>query len=60
MTSGRRAAATWEVKGKDLFLLAVFRRRLECPALKRAVCEQQRMFNAEVVLSPAPPSAFAD
>jgi phage terminase large subunit-like protein len=28
---------TWGVKGKNLFLLSVFRRRLEFPALKRAV-----------------------
>ena len=27
---------TWGVKGKDLYLLAVFRRRLEYPALKRS------------------------
>jgi hypothetical protein len=31
---------TWGVKGKDLFLLALFRQRLEYPALKRAVREQ--------------------
>ena len=41
---------TWGVKGKDLFLLGVFRRRLEYPALKRAVREQQRLFDATVVL----------
>jgi predicted phage terminase large subunit-like protein len=41
---------TWGVSGKDLFLLAVFRRRLEYPALKRAVREQQSLFNATVVL----------
>src|SRR5207237_5524549 len=41
---------TWGVKGKDLFLLGVFRRRLEYPALKRAVREQQSLFNADVVL----------
>src|SRR5437868_5451775 len=41
---------TWGVKGKDLFLLAVFRRRLEYPALKRAVREQQSLFHATVVL----------
>jgi predicted phage terminase large subunit-like protein len=41
---------TWGVKGKQLFLLAVFRRRLEYPALKRAVREQQSLFNATVVL----------
>ena len=38
------------VKGKDLFLLAVFRRRLEYPALKRAVREQLSLFGANEVL----------
>ena len=41
---------TWGIKGKELFLIGRFRRRLEYPALKRAVREQQGMFNAEVVL----------
>jgi len=41
---------TWGVRGKDLFLLGLFRRRLEYPALKRAVCEQQSQFDATVVL----------
>jgi len=41
---------TWGVKGKDLYLLAVFRRRLEYPALKRAVREQQAQFCATEVL----------
>src|SRR6202043_1470543 len=41
---------TWGARGKDLFLLNVFRRRLEYPALKRAVCEQQSLFDAKVVL----------
>jgi predicted phage terminase large subunit-like protein len=41
---------TWGVKGKDLSLLDVFRRRLEYPALKRAVREQQNLFDATVVL----------
>ena len=41
---------TWGVRGKDLFLLSVFRRRLEYPALKRAVREQHGMFNADVAL----------
>ena len=36
--------------GKDLFLLGVFRRRLEYPALKRAVREQQSLFRATEVL----------
>jgi predicted phage terminase large subunit-like protein len=41
---------TWGVRGKDLFLLGLFRRRLEYPALKRAVREQQTLFDANVVL----------
>jgi predicted phage terminase large subunit-like protein len=41
---------TWGIKGKDLYLLNLLRRRLEYPALKRAVREQQGLFNASVVL----------
>jgi predicted phage terminase large subunit-like protein len=41
---------TWGVKGKKLFLLSVFRRRLEYPALKRAVRDQQNLFEANVML----------
>jgi predicted phage terminase large subunit-like protein len=41
---------TWGVKGKNLFLLSVFRRRLEYPVLKRAVRDQQNLFDANVVL----------
>jgi predicted phage terminase large subunit-like protein len=41
---------TWGIKGKNLYLLAVLRKRLEYPALKRAVREQQSLFNANVVL----------
>ena len=41
---------TWGVKDKDLFLLGLYRRRLEYPALKRAVREQQILFDASVVL----------
>jgi predicted phage terminase large subunit-like protein len=41
---------TWGIKGKNLFLLGVFRRRLEYPALKRAVREQQNLFEANAVL----------
>jgi hypothetical protein len=44
------ACTTWGVSSKHLFLLGVFRRRLEYPALKRAVREQQRLFDATVVL----------
>src|SRR5216683_798894 len=41
---------TWGIRGKDLFLLDLLRKRLEYPALKRAVREQQSLFNANVVL----------
>ena len=41
---------TWGVKGKELFLLAVFRQKLEYPALKRAVREQESLHGAGVVL----------
>jgi predicted phage terminase large subunit-like protein len=41
---------TWGIKGKNLYLLSVFRRRLEYPALKRAVRDQQNLFGANVVL----------
>ena len=41
---------TWGIKGKKLYLLGVLRKRLEYPALKRAVREQQSLFNATVVL----------
>ena len=41
---------TWGIKGKNLFLISVFRRRLEYPALKRAVRDQQRLYDANVVL----------
>jgi predicted phage terminase large subunit-like protein len=41
---------TWGIRGKDLFLLNLLRKRLEYPALKRAVREQQSLFNANVVL----------
>src|ERR1700751_333569 len=41
---------TWGIRGKDLFLLGVFRRQLEYPALKRAVREQQSLFGANEVL----------
>jgi predicted phage terminase large subunit-like protein len=41
---------TWGIKGKDLYLLHVLRRRMEYPELKRAVSEQARAFDATVVL----------
>jgi len=41
---------TWGIKGKDLYLIGLLRRRLEYPALKRAVREQQSLYNANVML----------
>src|SRR6266478_2160888 len=41
---------TWGVHGKNLYLLGLLRQRLEYPALKRAVREQQNQFNATEVL----------
>jgi predicted phage terminase large subunit-like protein len=41
---------TWGIIGKKLYLLSVLRRRLEYPDLKRAVRDQQRLFQADVVL----------
>ena len=41
---------TWGITGKNLYLLGLLRRRLEYPDLKRAVVEQQALYNATVVL----------
>jgi predicted phage terminase large subunit-like protein len=41
---------TWGIRGKDFFLLNVLRKRLEYPALKRAVRDQYSQFDANVVL----------
>ena len=41
---------TWGIKGKDLYLLHVLRKRMEYPELKRAVREQCEVFEASVVL----------
>ena len=41
---------TWGIKGKQIYLLQVLRRRMEYPELKRAVREQARFHNANVVL----------
>src|SRR5438445_1642624 len=41
---------TWGIRGKDLFLLNLLRKKLEYPALKRAVRERHSLFNADVVL----------
>jgi predicted phage terminase large subunit-like protein len=44
------ACTSWGIKGKDLYLLHVLRRRMEYPELKRAVREQCAAFAANVVL----------
>ena len=41
---------TWGIRGKNLYLLHVLRKRMEYPELKRAVCEQCAAFEASVVL----------
>jgi len=41
---------TWGIRGKNLYLLGLLRQRLEYPALKRAVREQQNLFKATEVL----------
>jgi len=41
---------SWGIKGKDLYLLHVLRRRMEYPELKRAVRDQRDAFGASVVL----------
>ena len=38
---------SWGLKGKDLYLLHVLRRRMEYPELKRAVVEQAQAFAAQ-------------
>jgi phage terminase large subunit-like protein len=41
---------SWGIKGKDIYLLHVLRKRMEYPELKRAVREQCAAFAANVVL----------
>ena len=41
---------TWGVKGKNVYLLGLLRQRLEYPALKRAVREQQNLDHATEIL----------
>src|SRR6202040_3212369 len=48
--SGFSVCTTWGVRGKKLYLLGLLRQRLEYPALKRAVREQQSLFDATEVL----------
>jgi predicted phage terminase large subunit-like protein len=41
---------TWGVKGKNVYLLGLLRQRLEYPALKHAVREQQNLYHATEIL----------
>jgi predicted phage terminase large subunit-like protein len=41
---------TWGVKDKNVYLLGLLRQRLEYPALKRAVREQQKLYQATEIL----------
>jgi predicted phage terminase large subunit-like protein len=41
---------TWGLHGRQIYLLDVFRRRLEFPDLKRAVKERAALFRASVIL----------
>jgi predicted phage terminase large subunit-like protein len=41
---------TWGVKNKELYLLHVFRERLDYPGLKRAVVSQEQLFGPKVIL----------
>jgi hypothetical protein len=49
-TRTRPDRTSWGIKGKDLYLLHVLRKRMEYPELKRAVREQCQAFEASVVL----------
>ena len=44
------ACTSWGIKGKNLYLLHVRRKRMEYPELKRAVREQCEAFEANVVM----------
>ena len=48
--SGFSVCTTWGIKGKELYLIDVLRKRLEYPELKRAVREQYERFRPSVVL----------
>jgi predicted phage terminase large subunit-like protein len=41
---------TWGIKDRSLYLLDVFRRKMEFPELKRAIGEQAKLHDAKVVL----------
>jgi predicted phage terminase large subunit-like protein len=48
--SNYSVCTTWGLHGRQIYLLDVFRRRLEFPDLKRAVKERAALFRASVIL----------
>ena len=48
--SGFSVCTTWGIKGKELYLIDVLRKRLEYPELKRAVRDQYACWRPSVVL----------
>ena len=48
--AGYSVCTTWHVKGPDYYLLDVYRKRLDFPALKRAVIEQARTYHPHHIL----------
>jgi predicted phage terminase large subunit-like protein len=48
--SDHSVCTTWGAKGKNLYLINVFRKRLEYPELKRSVSEQALAFGARTIL----------
>jgi len=48
--SDHSVCTTWGTKGKQLYLLNVFRKRLQYPDLKRAVRDQAAAFDARTIL----------
>jgi predicted phage terminase large subunit-like protein len=41
---------TWGLRGRNIYLLHTYRKRMDYPELKRAVVEQRRAWNAQTVL----------
>jgi predicted phage terminase large subunit-like protein len=48
--SSYSVCTTWGIIGKKIYLIAVYRKRVEYPELKRAVLEQARLHRPEVIL----------
>lgn len=48
--SDHSVCTTWGIKNKSLYLLHVYRKRVDYPTLKRAVAEQARLWGALVIV----------